>query len=281
MNVDGAGLLFLKRGSDGELGKRFVSFTRTPTALNGWRLWFCCPGCRRRCRCLYGTIHCLAANAWGLCTPHKASKLLTARYGVRMPFAAAWAGLLTRSIRRSRPSHCACVGLPMKLCTVDIKHFFRSSSVVFLESGEELPTSVISPERWRMMNERGWRGYYIPVTAGLEARKRPVATPYCGCIFVSCLTLSGHLARQRIALQHRERRAPRRAWHSAIERQDSGTILPCLRLCRGQIARDISQEGLLAETSLIVPAPAQRLLRTSDRAPRSMLNWNAPPRPNP
>jgi hypothetical protein len=20
-----------------------------------WRRWFCCPGCRRRCRCLYGT----------------------------------------------------------------------------------------------------------------------------------------------------------------------------------------------------------------------------------
>jgi hypothetical protein len=53
-NADGAGLLFMRRRPDGELGKMFVTFTRSPTAFNGWRLWFCCPGCRRRCRCLYG-----------------------------------------------------------------------------------------------------------------------------------------------------------------------------------------------------------------------------------
>jgi hypothetical protein len=28
--------------------------------LNGWRVWFCCPGCGKRCRCLYGvnTLRC-------------------------------------------------------------------------------------------------------------------------------------------------------------------------------------------------------------------------------
>jgi hypothetical protein len=54
-NADGAGLTFIKRRPDSELGKIFVTFSYTSTAFNGWRLWFCCPGCRRRCRCLYGT----------------------------------------------------------------------------------------------------------------------------------------------------------------------------------------------------------------------------------
>jgi hypothetical protein len=46
-NGDRAGLLFIKRRSDGELGKLFVPFTYTPTAFDGWRAWFCCPGCKR------------------------------------------------------------------------------------------------------------------------------------------------------------------------------------------------------------------------------------------
>jgi hypothetical protein len=58
--ADGTGLTFIKRRPDGALGKLFVSFTYTPTAFNGWRAWFCCPGCKRRCRCLYGanTLRC-------------------------------------------------------------------------------------------------------------------------------------------------------------------------------------------------------------------------------
>jgi hypothetical protein len=52
--ADGAGLTFIKRMPDGKLGKLFVSFTYPPTAFNGWRPWFCCAGCGRRCRCLYG-----------------------------------------------------------------------------------------------------------------------------------------------------------------------------------------------------------------------------------
>jgi hypothetical protein len=58
--ADGTGLTFIKRRPDGALGKLFVSFTYTPTAFNGWRPWFCCPGCGKRCRCLYGanTLRC-------------------------------------------------------------------------------------------------------------------------------------------------------------------------------------------------------------------------------
>jgi hypothetical protein len=59
-NAGRAGLLFIKRRPVGELGKLFVPFTFTPAAFNGWRAWFCCPGCKRRCRCLYGanTLRC-------------------------------------------------------------------------------------------------------------------------------------------------------------------------------------------------------------------------------
>ena len=52
--ADGAGLLLIKRSPAGALGKLFVPFAYTPTACGGRRRWFLCPGCRRRCRCLYG-----------------------------------------------------------------------------------------------------------------------------------------------------------------------------------------------------------------------------------
>jgi hypothetical protein len=45
--ADRAGLLFIKRRPDGELAKLFVRFTYTPAAFNGWRAWFCCPGCKK------------------------------------------------------------------------------------------------------------------------------------------------------------------------------------------------------------------------------------------
>jgi hypothetical protein len=48
------GVSFIRRRPDGALGKLFVSFVFTTTAFNGQRPWFCCPGCGRRCRCLYG-----------------------------------------------------------------------------------------------------------------------------------------------------------------------------------------------------------------------------------
>jgi hypothetical protein len=59
-NADVTGLTFIKRRPDGKLGKLFVSFNHTPTAFDGWRPWFCCPGCGKRCRCLYGvnTLRC-------------------------------------------------------------------------------------------------------------------------------------------------------------------------------------------------------------------------------
>jgi hypothetical protein len=58
--ADGTGLTFVKRRPDGALGKLFVSFSYTATAFNGWHVWFCCPGCKWRCRCLYGvnTLRC-------------------------------------------------------------------------------------------------------------------------------------------------------------------------------------------------------------------------------
>ena len=48
------GIRFVKRDEEGCLGTLFVPFRVTPTRFGGHRRWFECPGCRRRCRVLYG-----------------------------------------------------------------------------------------------------------------------------------------------------------------------------------------------------------------------------------
>jgi hypothetical protein len=65
-NADGAGLDFIKRRPDGELGKLFVPFTYTPTPFNGWRAWFRCPGCGKGCRVLYGVNSLCCRKCLGL-----------------------------------------------------------------------------------------------------------------------------------------------------------------------------------------------------------------------
>jgi hypothetical protein len=107
-NADGAGLLFIKRRPDGELGKIFVSFTRTPTAFNGWRLWFAVPAAGADAVASMARIRCVAANAWGLCTPHKARGLIGALCGVQIASGAASAArpmTWTRSFP-TNPSAC-------------------------------------------------------------------------------------------------------------------------------------------------------------------------------
>jgi hypothetical protein len=73
-NADSTGVTFIKRRPDSALGKLFVSFSYTETAFGGQHPWFSCPGCRQRCRRLYGanTMRCREClgllDSWHRCS---------------------------------------------------------------------------------------------------------------------------------------------------------------------------------------------------------------------
>ncbi|MGE0052938.1 MAG: hypothetical protein AB7S74_01905 [Hyphomicrobium sp.] len=43
-----------------------IPFVTTPMRFGGHRIWFCCPGCQRRCRVIYGGNRFLCRNCHGL-----------------------------------------------------------------------------------------------------------------------------------------------------------------------------------------------------------------------
>jgi hypothetical protein len=65
---EGLRLIYRTRGpgSDWRRVDELIPFVETPTQFGGWRRWFSCPGCQRRCRILYGGAYFRCRNCQGL-----------------------------------------------------------------------------------------------------------------------------------------------------------------------------------------------------------------------
>lgn len=56
---EGLRLIYRTRPGSGEWRDvvELIPFVKTSTRFGGWRTWFACPGCQKRCRILYGGGH--------------------------------------------------------------------------------------------------------------------------------------------------------------------------------------------------------------------------------